>query len=41
MIDGPYCLPRLLELVVPVATENIMAPHAVPKIKQKKNIFTA
>ncbi len=30
---APYCLPRLQEIVVPVAMSNIMAPHAVPKQK--------
>ncbi len=28
---GPYCLPRMKEIVVPVATANIMVPHALPK----------
>jgi len=27
---GLCCLSRLVEIVVPVATENIMAPHALP-----------
>ncbi len=28
---GPYCLPRMQEIVVPMATANIMVPHALPK----------
>jgi hypothetical protein len=34
---GSYHLPRLQEIVVPVVTANIMAPHAVPKQKLKQN----
>jgi hypothetical protein len=35
---GLYCLPKLQEKVVPVATANIMALQAVPKQKQNINI---
>jgi hypothetical protein len=35
---GPYYLSRLQEIGVSMATANIMAPHAVPKQKQNKNI---
>ncbi len=34
---SPYCLPRLQEIVVLVATANIMAPHATPEQKSKLN----
>jgi hypothetical protein len=32
---SPYCLPKLQEMVVPVATANIMGPHAVTNAKTK------
>jgi hypothetical protein len=35
---GLYLLPGLWELVVPVATVNIMVPHRVPKQKHSKGI---
>jgi len=35
---GLYLLPGLWELVVPVATANIMVPHSVPKQKHSKGI---
>ncbi len=36
---GLYCLPRLQEMVVPVATANIMSPHDVPKQEQKQKHY--
>jgi hypothetical protein len=38
---GLYCQPKLQEIVVPVATANIMAPHAVPNQNQNQNISVA
>ncbi len=35
---GPYCLPKLHEMVLPEATTNITAPNAVPKQNENKNI---
>ncbi len=32
-IDSTYCLPKLQEIVVPVADAEIMSPHAVTKTK--------
>ncbi len=32
--NGLHCLPRLQEIVAPVATANLMVPHAVPKLKK-------
>jgi hypothetical protein len=31
---GPYCLPRLQEIVVIVAIANILLPYAAPKENQ-------
>jgi hypothetical protein len=39
MSAGPYCLPRLNDIIVSAATAIIMAPHAAPKLNQNKNIF--
>jgi hypothetical protein len=36
-----HCLPRLQEIVVPVATANMMSQHAVPKQNLNKNILMA
>jgi hypothetical protein len=35
---SPYHLPRLQEIVVPVATADSMVLHAVPKENKNKNI---
>ncbi len=36
---GPYHLPRLQEIVVPVASANIMVPHSLPELKQKQKHY--
>jgi len=38
---GLYCLPRMQEIVVTVATANIMGPHAVLKQSKNRNILMA
>ncbi len=35
---GLQNLPRLMEILVPLATANIMLPHLVPEQKQNKNM---
>ncbi len=38
---GPYRLPRLQEMVVPVAIATIMVPLALPMLEHNKNINMA
>ncbi len=35
---GPYSLPRLQEIVMPVVAASIIAPHAATKQNKNKNI---